>query len=358
MPMAIRVRVASALVLTCAGALALSAQAPATQKPLAAETSAQVDAYHALVVQYASGNVDEAISRLTRHATSETERVQRLVAWDPPLMRVAAMLETDAAFDLRTPIASLPFRLDRADAWLEKADLAERANTPRTLRRRWFQVVGRVLVANGLVSNADRLLSVGVKLYPDDFDLLLTFGTAKEALALSVSADLSTIQASTRALLRTREIALSLARTALERVVKGVPGSAEARLRLAHIYVVEHDDGRAAPLLEAARSLKPRPPVDYLASIMLGEILARRNQLEPALKLFQHARELMPNARSAYLAQAHALRSAGRLDEAAKGLQAMLARRDHDADPWKQYSLGFDFDLSKLNALRREVRGQ
>ena len=49
---------------------------------------------------------------------------------------------------------------------------------------------------------------------------------------------------------------------------------------------------------------------------------------------------------------------AGRLEDAAKVLQAMLARRDHDADPWKQYPLGFDFDLSKLNALRREARGQ
>jgi len=346
------------LIGACAGALTLSAQTLITPKAAAAENSAQIEAYHAIVVQYATGNVSQAIGELTRHATAETERVQRLVNWDPPLMRAAAMLETDAAFDLRTSISSLPFRLDCADTWLEKADLAEPRNAPKTLRRRWHQVVGRVLVANGLVSVADRTLTTGVRLYPDDFDLLLTFATAKESLALSVSADLAAIQPSTRALLRSRDIALSSARTALERIVSRVPSSAEAKLRLAHIHVVDHEPGRATPLLEAARSLKPPPPIDYLASIMLGEILAQRNQLDAALKLFAHALELMPNAQSAYLAQAHALRSAGRLDDAAKVLRTMLARAEHAPDPWKQYSLGFDFDLSKLNALRREMRGQ
>ncbi len=153
---------------------------------------------------------------------------------------------------------------------------------------------------------------------------------------------------------------LAEARTSFERVLKAAPGTDEARVRLARLFVLQGDDRRAAVLLEEARASSPPPrkEIGYLASLLLGELRARNGQLGPAVELFREARRLVPGGQNAYLAHARALRSAGQLDAAAVVVQEMLARPVLQGDPWRQYPLGFDEAATNLAPLRDEVRRQ
>jgi predicted Zn-dependent protease len=204
---------------------------------------------------------------------------------------------------------------------------------------------------------ADPLLERACEVFGDDAASHLAYGFARESSSFAtrwtVGLDMSIGLTPSN---KERMDALSDARTALERALKLDPGSDEARVRLAHVHLLLKDERRAAPLLEQTLVLGAPPLYRYLASIMLGDVQARRGELQPAIELYLDARRLLPTGQSSYIAHAFALRAAGQADAAARVLGEMLSRVPHDDDPWMQYPRGFDLAATQLDPLRALVR--
>src|SRR5439155_4058894 len=79
------------------------------------------------------------------------------------------------------------------------------------------------------------------------------------------------------------------AERALERALRVDSGAVEARVRLAHVRVVQKKDDQAIALLKDA--LASKPPVDwtYIADLMLGDIYQRAGQIQAAKELYESA---------------------------------------------------------------------
>ncbi len=148
-----------------------------------------VTSYLAIVTEYLSGDPVQAIASLGRWSPLSTLAVQRAVTWDAKTMRAAAMLETDTAFSARTSFDSMTERLESAANWLTRADLVARDTATSRMRQQWHLTVGRALIWNGFMGVANRMLSAASRLYPNDVDLLLASGIAKESLAQTFVVD-------------------------------------------------------------------------------------------------------------------------------------------------------------------------
>jgi VWFA-related protein len=148
------------------------------------------------------------------------------------------------------------------------------------------------------------------------------------------------------------------ARTSLGRALRASPDLHEARLRLAHVRILQGNDGAGRTELEALRTSRPAPDIAYLAALMLGGIMERRDDHVAAAALFEDARRHVPDAQSAFIAQAFALRAAGRSRESVSALRDMLSREAIASDPWTRYPRGLDLARASLDALRDDVKQQ
>ena len=219
------------------------------------------------------------------------------------------------------------------------------------------------LLAISVVGAADGMLREACDVFRDDPAVFLAYGMARETSAFAVDglgrSRTSRLGGRRRSTRRRTRVARALldARSALQRALQLDPHSVEARLRLAHVYVRLDDERRATPLLEQILAGDPPEAYAYIASILLGDVRARGGQLQPAIDLYLNARALMPAAQSAYIAHAHALRSAGQAEAAATVVSDMLERPTHGDDPWTKYPRGLDeeaADLARLRVLLRQ----
>ena len=338
--------------------------------PVLAQKQAPVDAavYYTLIKDYRQGRAEAAIDALVALVPSATDGIVTGSDphWTPEEMTAAALLETEAGFRSNS-LSALSARLSNADLWLVRARRAlvkEKLDTSQQdeIRRRWSLTVGRKALWLTIVGLADSTLKEACDMFPNDAALHLTYGLARESAAFSVdrvemirAAPIGLESAlSSPSSLRTD--ALVQARQALERAVELDPALAEARVRLARVYVLLKDEKRAIPHLEHARTLESLPAYRYLASLMLGDLRRRAGDVDLAIELYLSARHLLPNAQSSYVAQAHALRAAGRPEDATAVIEDMLGRPAHDDDPWVYYPRGFEFALTQFAPLRALVQ--
>jgi len=344
--------------------------APAAQSQREVEAAA----YYKLIKDYRQGRAEAAVDALVALAPGATKNVVSAsdLHWSPDEMNAAALLETEAAF--RSGLLSvLSARLSNADLWLVKArkyfdapGVNTKADTNRQddFRRRWSLTVGRKALRMAMVTLADQVLKEACETFPKDAELHLAYGIAKETTAFSVDHVYGASIAAARAGLESamlstssvRTDALRDAREAFERALELNPSSVEARLRLAHVYIRLKDDRRAVPHLEQARTLESLPEYRFLASILLGDLRRRAGDTEAAIELYLTARRLLPNAQTAYIAQAHALRIAGRNEEATAVVAEMLGRVTHEDDPWVNYPRGLEPALAEFGPLRALVQ--
>jgi tetratricopeptide (TPR) repeat protein len=327
----------------------------------------ELGAYYKLVKDYRQGRAEAAIDALVTLPPGATKAVISSPDphWSSDDLSAAALLETEAGFR-SSSLSMLSARLSNADLWLVRARkwlVNERLDTRRQddFRRTWAVVVGRKALWLTIVGLVDPMLKEACDMFPKDADLHLAFGLARETAAFSVDhlamADVGRIGLESALLSPSlaRAGALMQAREAFERAVELSPGSAEARVRLAHVYVRLKDDRRAVPHLEHARTTESLPAYRYIASLLLGDVRKRAGDIEAAIELYLSARQLMPNAQSAYIAQANALRTAGRAEEATAVIGEMLGRATHEDDPWVFYPRGFEFALTQFGPLRALV---
>ena len=347
------------------GLAVLAALAVSTAFAGQARRSNDVSLWYKLVKDYQQGRAEPAIDALVALPPSATKGLAASedLGLFPEAMNAAALLETEAGFRTGS-LPALSARLSNADLLLRRARkelMKQRRNThdQDELIRRWSLTVGRKALWLSIVGVADAMLKEACVTFPDDAALHLTYGLARETEAFSVDhlatsdvarfgPNLSPSYQRTGALIQARE--------ALERAVALDPALAEARLRLGRVYVLQKDDERAAPHLEQARAVEALPAYRYLASLMLGDVHARRGSIDTATELYLGARRLIPNAQSSYVAHAHALRTADRASEATAVITEMLDRGVHDDDPWTFYPRGLEFALTQFGPLRALVQ--
>ena len=313
--------------------------------------------YLALVTEYQSGDAARAVTALVHWSLADLQFVRPRTPWPPDVLRAAALIETEAAFASGVTFQDMGMRLGRAEGWLTESERRAPRNAANAFRRQWDRQVGRRLLWSGFVAVARRILEAACQRFPDDGELHLALGTALEALASDSGFDPAAPGDAALTARRLTQDTMIRAKFAFEKAVAARNGPLEARLRLAHLLVLEGNDTRATPLLETV-SAAPALPTEmtYLAAIMLGEIQARRGDLAGAEKLFAGAQARVPSAQSAFLAHAHALRDAGQTEAAAAVLEDMLRRPKATTDPWRRYLLGFVEEMPRFDHLRDEVR--
>jgi VWFA-related protein len=342
-------------------------------QPVAREMAAE---YRQLIEQFLQGDSASAVHVVKTWQVTSVEAVQDVQPWDRTTLRAAAMLETDAALAIGRdvvwvagrplpPSQSRTFqdvgsRLTLAIRWLELADKIRPADDSG-FRRRWQVAVGRLLLWNGFAEHAEMILGDASILFPNDPDVLLAYGTVREAAALNLRPDLGWVTGSAQGgygAQNDRGMLQGDARRVFTRALRTAPASSEAKLRLAHIRLLQHEDGDASALLNELNASPPSAGVSYVAALLLGRIRERQNDLKGAVDSYQNAQRLLAGPQSASIAFAHALYASGRFREAVETLRDMLTQPTHVADPWALYALGLDQTKTSLDGLRNEVRQQ
>jgi VWFA-related protein len=343
---------------------------PRVSQPLAREMAAE---YRQLVDRYLAGDAESSVIIVKTWQVPSVETVQEHQAWDRTTLRAAALLETDAAlalagaaprkFGIAVPTAGARSAADRlilAIRWLDRADKLKPADKS-PFRRQWQVAVGRRLLSDGFIELASTILGDASLLFPSEPDVLLAFGTVREADALHIRAFIGETagrMGGTVFVQRERAMLLDDAGRMLGRAFRMAPALAEARLRQAHVRMLRGNDGGARTGLEELRRSQPAPDVAYLAALMLGGIMDRRDDHLAAAALFREARQHVPDGQSALIAEALALRAAGRSRESTGVLREMLSRTAPGSDPWTRYPRGLDLTRASLDALRDEVKQQ
>jgi tetratricopeptide (TPR) repeat protein len=280
--------------------------------------------------------------------------------WSPRLLRAAAMMHTDVALVAlkQRSMMALEYHLGLADGWFALAD--NRKSEPGALRSRWNVAIARLLLLNGELAIAERGLVRIDQRIPNDPGIMLVYGTAKEAQAMRTSLPVSSGKVDDPGAVTTaRDSSLNAAQSLLQRALAADPKLTEAKLRLAHVLILRHEDAKAEPMLAEVLSSQPAPPLKFLADLLMGGIRERQGQFDPAARLYVDAILAVPDGQSAYLAFAHVMHHAGQTNDAATVLDRLFNRGILNAasDPWWIYPLGLDAAVeSHLNDLRAEIR--
>ena len=367
--------------------------------PLQGQLTVEIDAkllkcgtaYRAAAEAYRAGRVDTAAQALARLNRSDLRTVIAVLKalredpaqaadpsndskpkpmlapllWDRPLLLAAGMLHVDVAIAEYKQRRYDDFRYHTgvAEMVLEAADLP-RAGTEEAAgnaARRSTVAIALVLLGNAAATLGEEYLKNAVARFPDDVRIVLTYGTLKETDATEQMEspprfDDASLFSRARA---TRDERLQGAATLFERALAIDPLQVEARVRLAHVRTLEHDDARAMLLLNQALAAQPEAAWVYLARLMLGGIQERAGRAESAMQLYRAALAVKPQGQSAYIALSQAMHRGGD-GRAAADVLVLLFRRHltpTSDDPWWDYPYGKWRDAEPmLEGLRLEAR--
>jgi len=288
------------------------------------------------------------------------EYLEGKAEWKPEVLRMAAILHTDlalAAFQKRE-IMEFEFHIGIADGWMILAD--NKLSKPGELRSRWTVTIARHLLASGEVGIAERILNRAVERIAGDPAILLAQATVKETQASRFVANVAGGRLEEPASAsKVRDAALTAAQNALEKALKIQPTLTEAKVRLAHVLSMKHDDSRAYSLASEVIAGNASPTLKYIASLVGGAILERDKQMDAAAKLYVQAILAMPDGQSGYIALANILHLSGQRTEAGAVLDRLFARPVPTAtsDPWWTYPLGLDLAMdAQFEEYRKLVR--
>ncbi len=159
---------------------------------------------------------------------------------------------------------------------------------------------------------------------------------------------------------------LGSAAKAFRRALNGLPDLHEARLRLAHVLVLQ---GRPEEALQVVDGLRNRQAGEfaYLALLVEGQAHEQRGNMDHAATVYREAHRMNPQAQSAIIALAQLAYMQGHRAEALENVQQLPStstagvplqpwvwHRD-GADPWSWYYFGtawrFPMYLSRLHAI-------
>jgi tetratricopeptide (TPR) repeat protein len=375
-------------------ALMLSGQ-PQTTVRIDGKLLACATAYRAAVEQYRAGQEAEAAAAVARLDRTELRTVAAVLlksreipanvadpharardltgplVWDTATLYTAGVLHVDMARAARQQ--SRPddyrFHIDLAHVLFAAAEHPQPGEIAGAAAHRSAPAVALVLLLDRNLVLAHQYLADATKRWPEDAELLLTLGTAIETEATSPyplrPAATTNWMRQPRGgaivlgpLDRERSARVALRRDAarvFERVLAIDDRLTEARIRLAHVHILQKEDEAAAALLEQSLAASLPPEWEYVAGLMLGDIRERAGQLPAARQLYERALQVCPEGQSAYLALSGVMFAAGDREGGEQALERLFERRltvDAD-DPWWDYALG---SRPSENALLAKLR--
>jgi len=205
--------------------------------------------------------------------------------------------------------------------------------------RQWYDVVAALLQSLGQLTPSH--FTRGLRLFPDDAELLFQAGCLHESLAESrvqEAMQTAAIPSDVKFEIASRRTELRDAESLLRKALKAQPDHLEARIRLARVLGLRGEHAEAEALLRKAVADAKEPLLQYYAQLFLGaekEALGDRDQ---ARDFYGRAAVLYPDAQSPRLALSLLSVRDGRHAAALETMSAVLALPgDTRVDPWWTY---------------------
>jgi len=184
-----------------------------------------------------------------------------------------------------------------------------------------------------------------------DGRLLLAEGTLHETLTSR------RLEAARRAaLVPNTKSSLETAGRFFRAAIVAAPNLAEARLRLAHVLILQERPADALRLLDAVLRDGTTPATRYLAYMFMGRVHATANRVAEAERSFAAGHDEYPCGQSGLIALSDVALLQGQQAKARNTLAVGLKDSRRCEDPWTLYDFGQSEKLDGLIiGLRREV---
>jgi tetratricopeptide (TPR) repeat protein len=340
--------------------------------------AAQGRSFADIVATYRSGQYDRAVAEVTARTDGDAAFATNIDRWltavrtakaEAPLqalseqqLQAALLLDTEVVFSLVDGVLTgAPHASKRAvsvalNRLRRVHDVLASIDRRSQFLRMWYLLWGAYLQsrnATDVLPDTD-LVTVAVKAFSDDSEILLMAGTAKE---MTWWMALDNPQRREDGKAGTHEGALRQARELFQKsVATGIGSLGESHLRLGRTLIALEDYEGAAAELEPLRGLQGNAPVAYLANLFLGDLYERRGDLTSASAAYDAALRLVPSGQSAQIAAAHVAHQTNARKQATELIQRALSQSSDQVDPWWWYVRGQGWQLMpRLNAARRAV---
>jgi len=215
----------------------------------------------------------------------------------------------------------------------------------------WYQATAAWLESELSLSDAERQLDQGIRLFPSDaalrfdrgwlYEILAAPRTQNAVLALSLPRGVKVDVGAPKA-------DLERAEEDFRKALEADPAFTEATVRLAHVRALLGRYAEAvADLREPARTA--RPALQYLANLFLGDAQQALDQRAAARQAYERAASLFPRAQSPLLALSRLSWLCGDRLGGVRASRQVLDLEAHDDldDPWWVY-----FGLQGIDADR------
>lgn len=184
-------------------------------------------------------------------------------------------------------------------------------------------------------------LGEGLRLFPEDPELLLLKGAEREAMASPMFQAFARSVGNSRVMtgIASADRELGSATDFYRRAVQANPQLAPARVRLGHVLVLQNRCDEAVRELQTALAADLDPLHQYFALLFLGAAREGLGQTDGAVEAFEQAATRYEGARVPHLAIARIAREHGDRAGVTEGLERALAPVTQDAaiDPWWLY---------------------
>jgi predicted Zn-dependent protease len=300
--------------------------------------------YDVLVNRYRHGQHVEAVQELgTWPADDVLSAVQQGLAREWDKLPAAVLLHTESAL---RDLASGSMSAYELNVSIALAQARALLRTPRGKHfgPHWFLVVG---LLNTQVAGAISWLNAGLKVYPDDPELLLALGSFEETSLTSGSGglDMGSSEVARRS---------QAAEFHLRRALKLDDNLHEARVRLARMLIAHDNDEAALRELDVVLSRSPAPDVLYLARLFLGRIREHEGRVAEAAEAYAAAVAIDDRCQTAQVALSAVRWRLGDTRAAADAVRrAVVPSETGCLDPWWLYPWA---QRGHIDALLEELR--
>ena len=256
------------------------------------------------------------------------------------VLRRAVILHTDigvlALHDRADSTALLPETSLHFGAAMELIDFLRREIRGDPFPRLWYRAAVAFLQSQYEVAATPAFADRAVSLFPDDGELLLMAGCAREMTASPRVQDAVDLIEPLQGVYGKEAENLQRAALYYRRSLKSAPDSVEARIRLGHVLGERSQHQEALEQLKGTPDAAPDPELRYFASLFLGDAYAALDDSGAARGAYQQAHDLFRRARSIHLALSRLARQDGDLEGAVAAVREALSPSS-GADPWNGY---------------------
>lgn len=227
--------------------------------------------------------------------------------------------------------------------------------------RRWYQAT--LLQAHASETFDSLQLRHGLRLFPDDPQLLFAAGCEREAFASPIFQEFARHLDGMRMRPDFAEADGELRRAEeyFRRVVGAEPTFTEAAVHLGRVLGLRGQHAEAARVLTAATDTGADTAVAYYAALFLGAELEALQRPADAQASYERAAQAVPTARLPHLALAHLARQSGERADTLERLRRALAPVGDDPadEPWfvyrRSHARGFEAAMSEARRLSTEA---